>query len=74
MKTEVDRAKRRCKEKRGKTEIEEVVGCARRGEVGKVNNRIGEKHETGNLKSWNFLGRKQSSKLTLTTTERRMEP
>lgn len=49
--TEVDRAKRCCKEKRGETEIEEVVGCARRGEVGKVNNRIGVKHETWNLKS-----------------------
>lgn len=33
--TEVDRVKMWCKEKRGETEIEEVVGCARRGEVKK---------------------------------------
>lgn len=63
--TEVDRVKRCCKEKRGETEIEEVVGCARRGEVGKLNNRIGVKHETWNLKSRDF-GRKWSSELTLT--------
>lgn len=31
---------------RGETEIEKVVGCARRGEAEKVNKRIGAKHET----------------------------
>lgn len=41
----------------GETEIEEVVGGARRGEAEKVNNRIGAKHETRSLKSWD-LGRK----------------
>lgn len=51
---EVDRVKRWYMEKRDQTEIEKEVGCARRGEVENVNNRIGGKHGTSNLKSWNF--------------------
>lgn len=33
-------------EERGETEIEKVVGCARRGEAGKVNSTIGVNHAT----------------------------